>query len=98
MAAPHTFGASATAGGGRLVDQFANTTTREIRRRVRALARIHPEGWKLQGHVSPATTNYLTYRIGLDEGRTGVRGGWHCRHPFNQVVPQGQPCTLNPEL
>ena len=39
------------------------TPTREIRRHVRALDRNHPEGWKLQGHVSPATTNYLTYRI-----------------------------------
>jgi len=39
------------------------TPTREIRRHVRALARNHPEGWKLQGHVSPATTNYLIYRI-----------------------------------
>jgi len=42
------------------------TPTREIKRHVRALARNHPEGWKLQGHVSPATTNYRTYRIGLD--------------------------------
>jgi hypothetical protein len=27
--------------------------TREIRRHVRALARNHPEGWKLPGHGSP---------------------------------------------
>ena len=35
------------------------TPTREIRRYVGALARNHPEGWKLRGHVSPTTTNYL---------------------------------------
>ena len=38
--------------------------TREIKRHVRVLARKHPEGWKLQGHVSP-TMN----------GGHGV-GGW----------------------
>jgi len=43
------------------------TPTREIKRQVRALARKHPEGWRLQGNVSPTTTNYLTYRIGLDD-------------------------------
>ena len=31
-----------------------------------------PERWKLQGHVSPITTKYLTYRIGLDDGATSV--------------------------
>ena len=31
------------------------TPTREIRQHVRALARNHPAGWKLQGHVSPQT-------------------------------------------
>ena len=41
------------------------TPTREIRPHVRALARNHPEGWKLQRHVSLITTRYLTYRIGL---------------------------------
>jgi len=60
------------AGGGkaglliRKHDHF--TPTRENKRHVRALARNHPEGWKLQGHVSPATKNYLTYRIGMDDG------------------------------
>jgi len=48
------------------------TPTREIKRHVRAIARNHPEGWKLQGHVSPTTTNYLTYRIGLDDGATNL--------------------------
>ena len=33
------------------------TPTREIKRHVRALARNHPEGWNLQRHVSPTTTN-----------------------------------------
>ena len=42
------------------------TPTMQIRRHVRALARNHPAGWKLQGHVSPATTSYLTYTIGLN--------------------------------
>ena len=32
------------------------TPTREIRQRVRALARHHPNGWKFQRHVSPACT------------------------------------------
>ena len=36
------------------------TSMREIGQHVRALARNHQEGWKLQGHVSSATTNYLT--------------------------------------
>ena len=49
------------------------TPTRGIRRHVRALARSHLEGLKLQGHVSLATTNYLTYRIGLDDGGTELR-------------------------
>ena len=31
------------------------TPTREIKRHVRALALDHPEGWKLQGRVSPIT-------------------------------------------
>ena len=31
------------------------TPTREIRQHVRALARNHPAGWKLQGHDSPQT-------------------------------------------
>ena len=31
--------------------------TRKIRRHVREIARNQPEGLKLQGHVSPATTN-----------------------------------------
>jgi len=45
-----------------------STPTREIKRHVRALARNHPEGWRLQGNVSPTMTNYLTY---------GYRyGGW----------------------
>jgi hypothetical protein len=39
----------------RINDHF--TPTREIKRHVRALARHLPEGWKLQGHVSPAATN-----------------------------------------
>ena len=36
--------------------------TRDIRRHVRALAR-NPEGRKLQGHVSPTPTVYLSYMI-----------------------------------
>ena len=35
------------------------TTTRVVKRHVRALAREHPEGWKMQGHGSPTSTNYL---------------------------------------
>ena len=31
------------------------TPTMEIKRHVRALARNHPEGWKLQGHVGKAS-------------------------------------------
>jgi len=45
------------------------TPTREIKRHVRALARNHPEGWKLQRHISLTTTNYLTYRIETGFGR-----------------------------
>ena len=72
-----------------------------MRRDVRALARNHPEGWKLQGHVSPTTTNYITYRIGLDGGGGGtpvselsrqasafscVRRSWHLPPPLSQSV------------
>ena len=42
-------------------DHFA--PTKELRNHAMAMDRNHSEGWKLQGHVSPAATNYLTYRI-----------------------------------
>ena len=48
---------------------FINSQTRPLHSNegnqttLRALTRNHPEGWKLQGHVSAITTKYLTYRI-----------------------------------
>ena len=58
------------------------TPMREIKRHVRALARNHPEGWKLQGHVSPTTTNYLTHRgTSLMRKRIPLR-------PYRRPVPR----------
>ena len=74
----HTPRLASLLGGGaclliRKHDHF--TTTREIKRHVRAQARNHPEGWKLQGHVSPTTTNCLTYWIRLLVGAMQWSGG-----------------------
>ena len=41
------------------------TPTREIRRHVRALARNHPEGWKLQGHSRKLAGERQWFRGGL---------------------------------
>ena len=57
------------------------TPTREIKRHVRALARNHPAGWKLQGHVSPASTNYLTYRISISVVFCNAPGKCSLRRP-----------------
>ena len=72
------------------------TPTREIKRHVKALARNHPEGWKVQGYVSPATTKCLSYRIGLDDGAAGTRGHQSC--PLHLSVREVARChgTLLP--
>ena len=50
------------------------TPTREIRRHVRALARNHPEGWKM--HIYMAVALVLTI-ISLGGERIGVRKCMH---------------------
>jgi hypothetical protein len=43
------------------------TPPREIKRHVRALARNHPEGWKMQGRVSPTYSSGHISRMQQDK-------------------------------
>ena len=45
---------------------------------VRALAHNHPEGWKSQWNVPPTTTNYPTYRIGMNNSAASTRDFQSC--------------------
>jgi len=54
------------------------TPTREIERHIRALARNHPEGWKLQGHVSPTKR---------ETARESTRASERERHSVSRLAP-----------